>query len=258
MLALLPALLLALLVSGAGQPAHAIAMTAVGALGGSWLVGRFGQRVQPRFVAATGCVLGFTAVAGGFAAHLLMPRHGVFERGVLYVAVSLGAWMFAASASAWFFGFTHDSKRPRHRTARPAFDDRIAYGAALTLCAALACGFVAPGASAQLRPAALIASCALASALGVRMMIDARLAASRSRLSAVGARALVARPAPISLLGIPDELLVAACGGETFDAACLFPPGVDDGAHDGAWLPAWRRRRRGRYCASRQDGGRLH
>lgn len=267
-LALAPGLLaavpLALMLFGATGATHAVILTAAGALCGAWLARRWDQPAPPRFVAAAGCALGAAVVAGGFALHLLMPCHGVLERGALYVAVSLGAWALAASASVCVVDFRRGDgdrghrarRRPaRFAATRSAFDDRITYGLALTLCAALAYGFVAAGTTAQFRLAALIAACGLACALGVRMMTGARLAAA-NRVPAAGWRAVVARAGAGSLthanlVGIPDELLVAACGGETFDAACLLPFGIDDNGRDGsrydAWLPAMPRRRRGRY-----------
>ena len=262
--ALLPVVPLALLLSGANDVSHAVVVTAAGALCGAWLARRWGGQASPRFVAAVGCMLGAAAVAGGFALYLLMGCDGVLERGALYVAVSVGAWALAASASAGFVDFTRGRSEGDHRArrrparfaaAQSAFDDRLAYGPALALCAALACGFAAAGTSAQFRLAALIAACGLASALGVRMMADARFAAT-SRARATGWRAVVARAcggsfARTGLAGIPDELLVVACGGETFDAASLIPVGADYGtARDGSRHGAGSRRRRGRFGAT--------
>jgi hypothetical protein len=249
------------MVGGANDVSHAVVVSAAGALCGAWLARRWGGRVSPRFVAAVGCVLGAAAVTGGFAFYLLMGCHGVLERGALCVAVSVGAWALAASASAGFGDFTrgrsNSDHRARRRPARLAavqspFGDRLAYGLALALCAALACGFATADTSAQFRLAALIAACGLAGALGVRMIVDARFAAT-SRAPASGWRAVVARAGNgsftcASLAGIPDELLVAACGGETFDAACLIPRDADHGnARDGSRHDAGSRRRRGRY-----------
>jgi hypothetical protein len=275
-LASLPAVLLAQILAGAADVAHAAAATAAGTLAGAWLARRYGLPVGPRFVATAGCAFGAAAVAGGFAFDLLMPRQGVLERGALYVAVSLGAWVLAASASAWFVEFTRGAGRARRRPrempfarASAAFDDRLAYGLALTLCVALACGFVAAETSAQFRLSALVAACGLMSALGVRMMTGARFAAPRRAFAdaaptvTVAARADAGFFASATLSKIPEASLVAACSGETFDAACLLAPdaaaGGRDGLHAGAPPPAMRRRRRGRYGHTAQQGsGRLH
>ena len=270
MLALLSASPLALMVAGAADVAHALASALVGVLGGAWLARRYGFAVPPRFVAAAGGALGLAAVTGGFALDLLMPRDGALARAALYVGVSFGAWMLAASASAWLTGFTRGPARARFTApatataASPLLDDRIVYGLALTLCAALACGFVADETSAHFRLLSLVAACGLASALGVRMMTGVRNAAPRRALDAGGARAVVARAdagsfARISLAGISDEHLVAACAGETFDDACLVPFDAGSAARGGAPLAAVPRRHRSRYGGTTQPtGGRAH
>jgi len=274
-LALLPAMPLALIGATTTGAAHAIAVAAAGVLCGAWLARRYRRPARPQLIAVAGCVAGAAVVAGGFAAHLLRPQHGVLERGALDVAVSLGAWMLAASACAAFVEFTRErrGKRARRHTAhlaaaQPAFGERTVHGLAITLCVALAYGFAAAGASAQFRLAALIASCGLAAALGVRVMAGgfaATRAAPVARWRAVGVRPGHDRSdARVDLLGIPDELLVAACGGETFDAACLFPPGADGhngrgGPRDEVPAPTLPRRQRDRYgSAGRYGGGRAH
>jgi len=256
---------LALVVAGTVHGMHAVSTIAAGALFGAWLARRRIHPLRSRLVATAGCAIGAAAVAGGFALHLLTPRAGMPERGALYVAVSLGAWMLAASASAWFIDLTHEGLRARRRTARFAsvastVDDWTTCGFAVALCIALAYGFVAADTSAPCRLAALIAASGLASALGVRMMTGARTAAASRRPPAAGWRAPVARadapPVPrVSLAGIPDELLVAACGGETFDAACLLPFARDDFAHAataayGGGASSLPRRQRGRYAGN--------
>lgn len=275
--AALLALLLALIVADAADVAHAAA-TLAGAVCGAWLVRR--RRAVagpgPRVVATIGCVLGAAAVAGGFALDLLRPQHGVLPRGALYVAVALGAWVFAASASAWFIrvaGGPAGTRRPRRpvRCARAcaAFDDWLAYALALTLCVVLACGFVAAGASAQLHLSALVAACGLTSALGVRTMNGVRFPAPTRGALATAGRAVVARAdagqfARATLVRVPEACVVAACSGETFDAACLLAPGDAAARRDGLRTgapppPAMRRRRRGRYGhAARAGRARVH
>ncbi|HTH61880.1 MAG TPA: hypothetical protein VL689_17210 [Paraburkholderia sp.] len=267
-LALLTALMVASIAAGTLESVQVVLATFAGAVCGSWFASRLRRPVAPRFVAAAGCALGAAAVAGGFAAHLLVPREDIVERGALYLAASLGAWMLAASASAWFVERARDDGSRVHRRlssppmlpAQSAFGDPLAYGLAVTLCVALAGGFMAADTSAGFKLAALVASCALASALGVRMMLGARVAAA-------GLRAVVARAdadpfGRIGLVGIPDEWLVAACGGETFDATCLPGFGAAGGgvaredSRDGAAFAALRRRDRGRYGSARRSGGR--
>ena len=274
---LLPAgVLLALAVGVALDAAHVPAATIAGACCGVWLARRHGPFARPRLIAAVGCTLGAAVVAGGFALELLGRRDGMFDRGALYGTVLVGSWMFAASASAWFLDFaarddTHARRRPARYAVTPsafasAFDDRITYGLAMTLCVALAFGFVAADASAQFRFGALVAACGLASALGVRMMTGARFRTiSSDRTPIIGSRAVVARADTISfgragLVGIPDELLVAACADGMFDVACLFPLGAGDTGRDAlrygdAVLPAVRRRQRGRYGSAGRQGG---
>jgi hypothetical protein len=260
---LLPGVPLALAVAGAAHAAHAIAATLAGATCGVWLGRRYGRPARPRLIAGAGCAVGAAAVAGGFALHLLMPRHDMLARGALYLAVSLGAWMLAAAVSAWFVDVTREESARGRRcvaTAKSALDDFITYGLTLVLCAALAYGFVVAQRSAQFRLAALIAACGLAAALGVRMMTGAHFAAIK-RPSGAEWRTLIARAdtnplARAGLAGIPDELLVAACGSEMFDASCLALPGADGNAREYSYarhrapVPAMRRRQRGRYGAS--------
>jgi hypothetical protein len=259
--------LLPLIAAGAAGSLHAVVPAAAGAVCGAWLARRYGRIVRPRFVSMAGCALGAATVAGGFAAHLLMPRLAVLERGALFVAVSLGAWMLAASVSVWFAEFAHhDGGTPARRrqallatAAQSAFDDRITYGLALTLCAALAYGFMAADTSAPLRLAALVAASGLTAVLGVRTMVTGR--PSRAPVAAphpcaVAARTEAGSPARLNLVSIPDEWLVAACGGETFDAACLFPFGAAGGARDGSHYSALPRRQRGRYGHAARAGER--
>lgn len=266
LLVLLPALPLALALAGAAHAAHAIAVALAGASCGVWLGRRYGPPARPRLVASAGCALGAAAVAGGFVLHLSMPRHGMLDRGALYLAVSLGAWMLAAAASAWFVGATREESErgprcvARVATARSALDDWIAYGLTLVLCAALAYGFVVAHRSAQFRLAALIAACGLAAALGARMMMTGARFAGIKRPPGSGLGTLIVRAdanpfARAGLAGIPDELLVAACGSETFDASCLAPLAAHGDARESsharhrAAVPAMPRRQRGRYGA---------
>jgi len=245
---------LALIAAGAAsgtQAARAVSTVAAGTLFGAWLATRPHARLpRPRRVAAIGGATGALALAGGFALQLLAPRELAWERGALYVVVSLGAWMVAASAGAWRAGGVRDSGG---RTARAAFDDRTMHGLALALFVALAYAFVAADPSAQfpqLRLDALFAASGLALALGMRAMTGeggARVAtlphATTTAARTVDPQRLVARA---SLAGIPEEWLVAACGGETFDPACIARFARDGFAHSGARPPASPRRRRDR------------
>ncbi|TDV34462.1 hypothetical protein C7405_108193 [Paraburkholderia caballeronis] len=253
--------------AGASHFAHAAASTGAGALCGAWLARRpRPARVHGLPVSITGCVAGSAVLAGGLAVQLSFPPAGVLERGALYLAVSFGAFVLAAAASLRFVGIDRDRRHGAYRRAtRATFDERITYGLALTLGVALAYGFVTAEASPQFRFAALIAAAGLAAAVGVRWIAGPHAGAALRSLPAAGLRSGTPRPDGVSwvrpgLAGIPEELLVAACGGETFDAACLLPvaahgPGRFDAHHAG--VPALPRRRRSRYGGTaRHDGGR--
>lgn len=263
--ALLPAALASVLAACAPHPFHAVAATEAGVLCGAWLASRQDFTRRVRAVSLAGCVAGATLLGVGFSHHPLAPGADCLQRGVLYVAILLGALIFAASASAWYVaavggGFAATTRRggpASLRPARSAFGDRFACSLALMLCAALAYGFVTADARATFGLPALIAASVLAAAFGMRMMIGPHLVAPvRASVVHAGIPRVreLARP---SFAGIPDELLVAACRGESFEAACLAYPFTDEaGVTRHVAHRALSHRRRVRYGAARGNNRR--
>jgi len=137
--------------------------------------------------------------------------------------------------------------------------DRAMHVMALLLGVALGYRFVCARASPEFEISVLVAAGVLYAALGARLMSGAR----RPRLARPGA--VVATPREpfsatfnASFAGVPDELLVAACGSGAFEPTWLAASETPHGGAGRACHHASRdlpRRRRSRRGALRQRQG---
>lgn len=231
--ALLLAVLPGLIAFGVTHAAAAVAAVEAGAFAGSWLGVRLGPGVRVRLIAVAGCVAGFAALGSGIGWFLAQPESRLFEqRAASYLAVVLGALLLGAAASA-VCGAAHAGAREGPR-APFSVGDRLVHAAALLLGIALGCGFATAGVAGEFALPALAAGSVLGMALGARLMTRARrqrigrfalVPAADARRHAIGASML-----RLSFAGVPDELLVEACGSGTFAPECLYaraaPPGA--------------------------------
>lgn len=240
--------------------AHAVDATVAveaGVLAGLCHAGRRDLTRRVRAAALAGGALGAAALSGGMAVFLLQPGRAPGERVALFVAVAIGSLLIGSALS--LLG--------RGALARGAVRRRVPFGRgdcaihvmAVLLGVALGYGFVSARASPEFGLSVLVAASVLCAALGVRLMTGAR----RPRLARTGVKT-TAPDEPFSatfhasFAGVPDELLVAACGGGAFEPAWLA---ASDAPHGGAGradhhasqdLP---RRRRSRGGALRQRQG---
>lgn len=164
---LVTATLTALLAAGTGAAAQVIAAAIAGAVLGTRLVRRRDLTRRPRLMALLGGAVGCAAICTGFARFLASTVYADIERVELYVAVFIGASIFAASAVAWF-------------RLRGVLDVRAAVhpGAgvvnltAFVLCIWLGYGFVTEHAL-RFGVAVLLAMSVLAAALGAHVTMNA-------------------------------------------------------------------------------------
>jgi NAD(P) transhydrogenase subunit beta len=162
----LAAALAGLFAAGMGASSGVVGASVAGAALGAWLVRRRNLTKRPRLVALLGSSMGLAVVSGGFARYLSSVAQANGERIELYAAVFIGALIFATSAIA--FCKLRGVLQPG-AVARPGHS--IVSLLALLLCGWLGYGFVTE----QAQPfglAALLAMSALASAMGVHLMIS--------------------------------------------------------------------------------------
>ncbi|WP_028228310.1 NAD(P)(+) transhydrogenase (Re/Si-specific) subunit beta [Paraburkholderia ferrariae] len=229
-----PALLAAVL----SRTAAAMAAAGLGAIAGLRLGNRWDLRSCAPAIALAAGLAGLAAMSGGFAGFLAgLERWGAQPglRVALFCAVAVGAALLGAAVAS----FAGGGAQARSRAPFPQGGHAV-HGVALLLCAVLGYGFVTAGASRQFGFSALVAAAVLSSALGVRLMTGGRrpyrlATAARFTMTppqaVAGSGQALAMGAPLltSLAGIPDELLVEACSGGSFEPGCLYgrTPGYD-------------------------------
>jgi hypothetical protein len=227
LLLIVPPGLLAASVAHAGGAA--VAVTA-GAVVGVWPGIALDVGARVRVIAVAGCVVGLAALGGGFAWFLARPEPGLLEqRATLYLAVALGALLLGAAASVLCSEARTGPRRPF------TAGDRVVHFVALLLGIALGCGFAMTTAAHEFGLPALVGASVLGAAFGARLMTAARspyMARFALVRHASGGRpvtgASVLRP---SFAGVPDDLLVEACGSGSFAPGCLYARAApEDGA----------------------------
>ncbi|CAG9260748.1 conserved membrane hypothetical protein [Paraburkholderia unamae] len=240
------------LAAGCSHATQAAVAVEAGVLAGLYIAGRRDLTRRARTAALAGGALGAAALTGGFASCLLEPGRAPFERAALFIAVATGALLVGGALSLLGRG-------PVRRRVPFGRGDRAIHLLALLLGVALGYGFVSARASADFELSVLVAASVLAAALGARLMSGARKprpvrtgAQPRASLEPFGATFNA------SFAGVPDELLVAACGSGAFEPAWLAPGDASPGGagrsgqHASQDLP---RRRRSRHGALRQRQG---
>lgn len=177
---LVTATLAALLAAGAGAEEAAIAAAMAGAALGTRLVRRRDLTRWPRLVALLGGAMGCAAMCTGFARFLASTVYADLDRVELYVAVFIGALIFAASAVAWFrLRGVLDVRAAVHPGAG------IVNLTAFVFCIWLGYGFVTEHAQ-RFDVAVLLAMSSLAAALGVHVTMNT--AGKRPLARCAGAR----------------------------------------------------------------------
>lgn len=155
-----------LFAAGMGASNGVVGAAVAGAVLGAWLVRRRNLTRRPRLVALLGSSMGLAVMSGGFARYLSSAAQANVERVELYVAVFIGALIFATSAIAFckLRGALQlgAAVRPGHG---------IVNLLALLLCGWLGYGFVTEHAQ-PFGLAALLAMSALACAMGVHRMLS--------------------------------------------------------------------------------------
>ena len=229
-----------------------------GLLGGLCLAGRRDLTRRARTAALLGAVSGASVLIGACAGYVLQPERGSIERMALFAAVATGALLIGGALSV----FSRGARASGATRRRVPFSrgDRVMHVMALLLAMALGYGFLSACACPDFEISILVAASVLCAALGTRLMSGAR----RPRLARTGAVEASPSREPFSatfnasFAGVPDELLVAACGGGAFEPSWLT---ADDTPHGGGGraghhasqdLP---RRRRSRGGALRQRQG---
>jgi len=167
--ATLSAALAGVLAAGLGASESFTFATVAGAAAGAWLVRwrNFTRQAAP--VALLASATGLSIVAFGVARYVSAGNQAnlaMFERSELYAAVFAGALIFATSAVAFC---KLRGLLPLRVTARPGHD--AVNVLALLLCAWLGYGFVTEAAQ-PFGLAALLATSALASSIGVHVMLS--------------------------------------------------------------------------------------
>jgi len=268
--ALLLAVPSGVLAFGVAHAAGAAVMVVAGAFAGLWTGIRLnvGARVRVRVTGVAGCVGGLAALGGGFAWFLAPTEPGLLEqRAALFLVVALGALLIGAAASA-LCGQVRT--RPRLPFTAGA---RMVHVVALLLGIALGYGFSTASAGNEFGLAALVGASVLGAAFGARLMTDAMTAAvttdarpPRVARFALARHASGGRPSTgvgmltPSFAGVPDELLVEACGSGFFVPDCLYAraaPFEEPASavhHVSRDLP---RRHRSRHCAAKHRQGAL-
>ncbi|MEM5316690.1 hypothetical protein [Paraburkholderia sp. JHI869] len=241
---------------GMHAPDATVAVEA-GVLAGLCLAGRRDLTRRARTAALLGGVSGASVLTGAFIGYVLQPERGPIERVALFVAAATGALLIGGALSLFSRGArASGAVRRREPFGR---GDRVMHGMALLLGVALGYGFLSAHASPEFEISILVAASVLCAALGVRLMSGARL----PRLARTGAVETLTSHEPFaatfhaSFAGVPDELLVAACGSGAFEPAWLTASDTPHGGgraghHASQDLP---RRRRSRGGALRQRQG---
>jgi hypothetical protein len=240
--------------------AHAIGATVAveaGVLAGLCLAGRRDLTRHVRVAALTGGTLGACLLGGGVAGFLVHPVRALAERFALFVAVATGALLIGCALSLSSRGALGRGRARRRVPFRRS--DRAIHIVALLLGVALGYGFVSAHVSPEFGVSVLVAASVLSAALGVRLMSGARVPRlARSRVEATAPGQPFSATFNASFAGVPDELLVAACGSGAFEPTWLA---ANDAPHGGTGraghhasqdLP---RRRRTRGGALRQRQG---
>ncbi|WP_322030982.1 hypothetical protein [Paraburkholderia sp. J76] len=240
------------------QGAGATVAVEAGVLCGLCFAGRRDLARCARPAALVGSVSGSILLIAAFVGYVLQPERSSNERMALFVAAATGALLVGGALSLF-------SRGPQAGAAvrrRVPFGrgDRIMHVVALVLATALGYGFSSVRACPEFEISILVAASVLCVALGVRLMSGAR----RPRLARTGGLDTSSAREPFgatfhaSFAGIPDELLVAACGGGAFEPAWLTANETPHGGagraghHASQDLP---RRRRSRGGALRQRQG---
>ncbi len=163
---LITATVAAILAAGAGAAGQIIGAAIAGALLGTRLVRRRDLTRRPRLVALLGGAMGCAAMCTGFARFLASTAYANVERVELYVAVFIGALIFAASAVAWFrLRGVLDIRAAAHPGAG------VVNLTAFVLCIWLGYGFVTEHAQ-RFDVAVLLAMSLLAAALGTHVTMS--------------------------------------------------------------------------------------
>ncbi|RQH05348.1 hypothetical protein [Paraburkholderia dinghuensis] len=245
------------LAASVAHAADAAVAVVVGVFAGVWPGILLDVRARVRTTAVAGCVGGLAALGGGFAWFLVRPEPGLLEQRVaLYLAVALGALLLGAAATA-LCGAVHVGPRQPFTAS-----ERVVHFVALLLGIALGCGFATASVGHESGLSMLVSASVLGAALGMRVMSGAQ---SRGTVRFALARhasggwpvtgAGVLRP---GFAGVPDDLLVEACGSGSFAPECLYARvAPNEGAihavhHVSRDLP---RRRRSRHRALRHRQG---
>ncbi|MFP3566307.1 NAD(P)(+) transhydrogenase (Re/Si-specific) subunit beta [Paraburkholderia sp. SIMBA_030] len=171
---LLAAALAGLLAAGLGASSGVVTAAVAGAGFGAWLVRRRDWMTRrPIFVALLGSCVGLAAMAGGFTRYLQSALSSAAQANVerieLYGTVFIGALIFATSAIAFCKLRGLLDTKDASTSAHPGH--RLVNLLALLLCGWLGYGFVTE----QAQPfglAALLATSALAAALGAHLMVS--------------------------------------------------------------------------------------
>ncbi|MFT0168101.1 hypothetical protein [Paraburkholderia mimosarum] len=230
--------------------ADATVAVEAGVLGGFSLARSRDLTRRVWIVALLGGLSGASVLIGVFAGLVLQPERSPYERVALFVAVAIGALLAGGALN-----LSRRGKLGRH--VPPGLGDRAMLSLALLLGVALGCGFVRARISAEFEISVLVAASVLYAALGARLMSGA----SRQRLARPGAAAVTPRERfsamfNASFAGVPDELLVAACGGGAFEPAWLAagdaPHGGGRASHHASRDLPRRRRSRGGTLRQRQ------
>jgi hypothetical protein len=257
------------LAAGIAHTAGSVVMVVAGACAGMWTGIRFKVGVRVRVTAVAGCVGGLAALGGGFAWFLACAEPALPEqRAALYLAVALGALLTGAAACA-LYGEVRTRVRPPS-----AARGGMVYVVALGLGIALGYGFATAFAGNEFGLAALVGASVLGAAFGARLMTDAMTGAitgapmSGTRPPRVARFALAphagsASSAGVGLLrpgfaGVPDELLVEACGSGFFAPDYLYARAAPSEGAASAVHHVSRdvlRRRRSRHRAQRYGRG---
>jgi NAD(P) transhydrogenase subunit beta len=183
----LAAVFAGLLAAGMGASDAVIDAAVVGAVLGAWLVRDCDLTRRPLLVVLSGSGMGLAVMSGGIVRYLAVDARQSAERIELYVAVFIGALMFATSAMAFckLRGALQFNviARPGHRL--------------VNLFAMLLCGWLGYGfATEQAQPfglAALLAMSALACAMGAHLMMSREYSNSHDENPALYVSAFAAR-----------------------------------------------------------------
>jgi NAD(P) transhydrogenase subunit beta len=183
----LAAVFAGLLAAGMGASGVVVDAAVVGAVLGAWLVRDCDLTRRPGLVALLGSGMGLAVMTGGIVRYLSADARESTERVELYVAVFIGALIFATSATAFC---KLRGALQLNAIARPGH--RIVNLFAMLLCGWLGYGF----ATEQAQPfglAALLAMNALACAMGAHLMISREYSNAHDGNPALHAPAFAAR-----------------------------------------------------------------